>query len=326
MPDSSPRMDIPLPTEFEEPYYETGRDRDLAWDAGLHANSENSQLQFMSTGVVGWDKSAAPPDAGVLFWTEDIEVSAFFTPFKAVIPGGVSAELQDGEILFFTMPRLMRSNQNVTLYRANRIFLEGTKIHNLRLFAARVGDTIYFQNGASLIDDQQGVVFGGGLFPTTLIPFHAHEDVLIIEPGSGVVLLDTLMTAPDLVQVHIHRNGQLLAEPADFGMNYATGIATLVVPTVASERFVIWRETRDSVSVTPTHQHLAPLVINPAPATALLDMLATTPALDAVDLFRNGLLASEPGDYTLVPATGFVTLVVPTVASETFTALRRLFV
>lgn len=327
MADASPRLNIPLPTQFEEPYYQTGRDRDLAWDVGMHANAENGQLQFLSTGLVGWDKDGALPN-GTLFWTEDIEVSAFFTPFKVVIAGNVSVELADGELLFFIMPRMLRDNQTVTLYRANRIFLESTRIFDLRLFAARVGDTIYFQNGASLLSPQQGMVFGGGLFPTTLVPFHEHELVLVIEPPSaGVSLLDVMMTSPDLLQVSIFRNGQLLAEPADYAMNYATGIATLVVPTVSSsERFVVWRETRDAVSVTPTHQHLVPLVINPAPATGILDILVTTPVLDSLDLFRNGLLLSEPGDYTLVPSTGFVTLVNPTVASERFVALRRTFV
>ena len=324
--ESSPRLNIPLPSPFEEPYYQTGRDRDLAWDAGMHANAESSQLQFLSTGVVGWDKDGAPPNAGSLFWTEDIEVTAFSTPFKAVIAGGVSVELQDGEVLFFTMPRMLRDNLEVTLYRANRIFVENTRAYDLRLFAARVGDTIYFQNGASLLSPQQGMVFGGGLFPSVAVPFHEHEDVLVIEPPGVTSLLDTLMTSPDLLRVDIFRNGQLLAEPADYSMNYTSGIATLVVPSVPAERFVIWRETRDAVSVTPTHQHLAPLVLNPAPATAVLDMLATSPVLDSVDLFRNGLLLSEPGDYSLVPATGFVTLVVPTVASERFVALRRVFV
>jgi len=326
--ESSPRLQVPLPSQFEEPYYQTGHDRDLAWDAGMFANAENSQLQFMSIGDVGWNKDGAPPSAGTLYWTADIEISAFFSPFKVVIAGGVSVEMQDGELLFFTAPRLLRDNQTVTLYRANRIFLESQRAYDLRLFAARVGDTIYFQNGASLLDGQQGGVFGGGLFPATSVPIHEHEDALVIEPPSaGISALDVLMTGPDLLRVDIFRNGQLIAEPADYSMNYVSGIATLVVPTASSaERFVVWRETRDAVSVTPTHQHLAPLVINPAPATAVLDMLVTTPVLDAVDLFRNGLLLSEPGDYTLVPATGFVTLVIPTVPSERFMALRRTFV
>lgn len=328
MPEASPRLGIPLPSEFEEPYYQTGRDRDLAWDVGMHANAENSQLQFLSTGIVGWDKDAGSGTNGVLFWTEDIQVTGFFSPFRAVIAGGVSAELQDGEILFFIMPRVLRDNPTVTLYRANRIFLESTRVHDLRLFAARVGDTIYFPNGASLIDDQQGGLFGGGLFPSTIVPLHNHEAALVIEPpSSGISLLDTLMTSPDLLRVDIFRNGKIIAEPADYGMNYATGIATLVVPTTSgSERFVVWRETRDPVSAVVGHQHLSPLVIEPAPATAVLDILVTTPVLEGADMFRNGALMAEPGDYTLDLTTGFVSLVVPSVLNERFVALRRIIV
>ncbi|HET6494921.1 MAG TPA: hypothetical protein VFH61_06110, partial [Thermoleophilia bacterium] len=245
MADLTPRLAVGTPSEFEEPFFQTGRNRDLAWDALIFANAENSQLQFLSTGVVGWDSTAAAPK-GVLFWTEDIQVTGFTTPFKAVIAGGVSVELADGEILFFVMPRTLRANQTVTVYRANRIFLEGQRLPNLRLFAARVGTTVYFYNGASLTDGQQGPVFGGGLFPATTTPLHRHLVPLIVEPASsGISLLDALSTSPDLIRVDLFRNGKLQADPADYTISLATGIITLVVPTVsATERFIIWREER----------------------------------------------------------------------------------
>lgn len=322
MADPSPRLGVGLPSEFEEPYYQTGHARDISWDETIFANAENSQLQFLSTGNVGWDSTGAPPN-GVLFWTENIEVTAFTTPFKAVIPGGASVELADGEVLFFIMPRNMRADQSVTLYRANRIFLEGTRLTGLRLFAARVGTTVYFYNGASLTDGQEGMVFGGGLLPTTLIPLHKHEPVLKIEPGVGIVLLDVLMTAPDLIRVDLFRNGKLQSNPDDYTISLATGIITLVVPTIASERFLVWRETRDPVGPFTDHSHLAPLVLNPAPATGIIDILLVDPFYQGADIFRNGDLQSEPGDYTLDTVTGFATLVVPTVAGERFVILRR---
>ena len=150
--------------------------------------------------------------------------------------------------------------------------------------------------------------------------------MLVIQPSSaGVSLLDAGMTSPDLIRVDVFRNGQLLSSPDDFTVNLGTGFVTLVIPTVhGSERFVLWRETRDPISLTTAHQHLTPLVIKPAPATALLDMLVTAPILDAVDLFRGGSLMVEPDDYTLDTGTGFVTLVVPTGVGEVFQALRRI--
>ena len=322
MSNLSPRLAVGLPSEFEEPYFQTGRNRDLSWDELIFANGENSQLQFCSTGVVGWDTTGAPPN-GVLFWTEEIEIRAFTTPFKATIAGGQSVELADGEVLFFIMPRNQRADQAVTIFRANRIFLEGERLPSLRLFAARVGDRVLFYNGASLKDGQQGEVFCGGLFPTTLLPLHMHEATLIFNPGIGVTVFNTVITSPDLIRVDVYRNGKLQSDPADYGVNLATGDVTLVVPTVASERIIIWRETRDPVGPLTDHTHLAALVLNPAPATGIIDILLVDPFLQGADIFRNGDLQSEPADYTLDTVTGFATLVVPTVALERFVILRR---
>lgn len=317
----TPRLSVGIPDEREEPYYQTARNRDLAWDGGIFANAENSQLMFASSAHLGWDAGT-----NTLFWAADVQVTSWTTPFKAVIPGPASVELQDGQVLFFLMPRLMKQNTEVQLYRANRVFLEGTRLYDLRWFAIRLGDTVYFQNGLSLKSGDVGLVFGGGLFNPSITLPHTHKDALKIEPiSAGVVNLDVQATAPDLKRVHLYRNGFLQSVGDDYTINLATGIVTLTVATVSgSERFIALRECVDTINPTTTHDHLTPLVINPLPATALLDMLVTDPILQGVDLFRGGLLQSEPDDYTLDPITGFVTLVVPTVAGERFVALRRI--
>jgi hypothetical protein len=322
----SPRLGIGLPDEREEPYYQTGRNRDIAWDAGVFANAENSQMVLLGGGNLGWDADATDPDTGILFWSENVEITSWTTPFKAIIEGPASVELQDGEVLFYVMPRLMRQNTVVQLYRSNRVFLEGTRIHDLRWFCVRVGTTIYFQNGLSLKDEDLGLVFGGGLFSPSLTVPHEHKDALKIEPPSaGIGTLDVLATAPDLKRVQLYRNGFLQSDPDDYSISLATGIITLVTPTVSSsERFIVLRECQDTVSPTTTHDHLPPLIINPIPVTTLLDMLVSSPTLDAVDLYRNGLIQAEPDDYSLDPGTGFVTLVQPTVLGEKFLALRRI--
>jgi len=322
----SPRLGIGLPDEREEPYYQTGRNRDLGWDAGVFANAENSQMAYIGGGNLGWDADATDVDTGVLFWSENIQITSWTTPFKATLEGPASVELQDGEVLFYVMPRLMRANTPVQLYRSNRVFLEGTRIHDLRWFAVRVGTTVYFQNGLSLKDEDIGLVFGGGLFNPSLTVPHTHKDALKIEPPSaGVSVLDAQSTSPDLKRVHVYRNGFLQSAPDDYSVSLASGLITLVTPTVsASERFIILRECQDAVNPTTTHDHLTPLVINPLPAAVLLDMLVTDPVLDGIDLFRNGLIQAEPDDYSLATGTGFVTLVQPTVAGEKFVALRRI--
>jgi hypothetical protein len=326
MPDLTPRLSVSTPAEFEEPYFDAARSETLAWDAGVFANAENSQLQFMGGGIIGWDKDAASAVSGVLFWTEDIHVTGFTAPFEATIAGPASIELQEGEVLYFLMPRLMRSDTPVQLYRSNRIFLEGTRIHDLRFFAARSNDVLYFYNGLSLKDGDQGELFQGGLLKPSALALHTHHDPLVINPGAiGVTMIDMLMTSPDLDRVDLYRNGFLQSEPADYSLNTATGIVTLVSATTAiDERFIALRYCNDFVSTGLDHQHLAPLIIEPLPAVFVLDMLVSDPLVDGVDLFRNGQLLAEPGDYTYDSITGFVTLVAPTVASERFVALRRL--
>lgn len=326
MPDLTPRLGVTTPTEFEEPYYDSARSETLAWDAGVYANAENSQTQFLGGGILGWDKDAASAVSGVLFWTEDIHITAFTDSFEATIAGPASVELQEGEVLYFVMPRLMKTDTPVQLFRSNRIFLEGTRLHDLRLFAARWNDVVYFYNGASLKDGDQGELFQGGLLKPSGPALHTHHDPLVIDPGAiGVTLLDLLMTAPDLDRVDLYRNGFLQSDPADYSVNLATGIVTLVVATTAiDERFVALRYCNDFVSTGLDHQHLVPLVIEPAPGNFVLDMLISDPLVQGVDLFRNGALQAEPGDYTYDSVTGFVTLVAQTAASERFVALRRL--
>lgn len=328
MAEVAPRHQIPYPSEFEEPYYATAQGNALALDAATFANAENSQLQFMSDGVLGWDADSVSPTSGLLFWSDTIYITSYTTPFKATLMGPASVELQDGEVLFFLMPRMMAEDTPISLYRANRIFLLNHRLHDLRLFAARFGSTVYFYNGKSLKDGDTGALFGGGLLSTSIIPPHTHLSPLVIEPPTaGVAFLDVLATSPDLVKIQLYRNGLLQNAPGDYSLDILTGIVTLVAPTVSSsERFVVLRETRDLSVAATTHAHLTELVIEPAPATVMLDMLVTSPTLEAIDLFKNGQLLSAPADYTLDLTTGFVTLVIASVLNDRFQAFRRVAV
>lgn len=328
MSELTPRNNIPYPSEFEEPYFATAQDNAVAVDAGVYANAENSQLQFLSVGVVGWDKDGISPTTGLLFWSDVIQITGWSTPFKAYIDGPASIELQDGEVLYFLMPRLLAQDTEVLLYRANRIFLLNQRLHDLRLFAARIGDIVYFYNGKSLKDGDTGLLFGGGLISTSLFPPHKHLAALVIEPpSSGVSVLNVLSTSPALTKIQLFRNGLAQSEPSDYSLNLITGIVTLVVPTVSAvERFVVLREERDLSVVTTTHSHLTELVISPPPATVLLDMLVVQPPLEAIELFKNGQLLSEPADYSLDLTTGFVTLTLASVFGDRFNAFRRISV
>lgn len=326
MAEITPRNQFSYPSEFEEPYFESAKSNALATDAGIFANAENSQLQFLSSGIVGWDADGISPTTGLLFWSDVIYITSYSTPFRAFINGPASVELQDGEVLFFQMPRLMNQDTEVEIFRANRIFLLNQRLHDLRLFAARFGTTVYFYNGKSLKDGDVGALFGGGLVSVSLVPPHQHMTALVIEPPTaGVTMLDVQETSPDLVRIQLFRNGALQAEPDDYTLNLATGIVTLVVATISStERFVVHREIRDTSVLTTTHAHLTELIITPPPATVMLDMLVTSPTLQDVELFRNGQLLARPADYTLDFTTGFVTLVLASAPADRFQAFRRI--
>lgn len=323
MSDLSPLNQYPLPAEYEEPYYQTARDLHLALDAATYQNAENSQLQFMSEGNVGWDKDGADPNTGILYWSDDIFVSGYTTPYRAKLSGPASIELREGEVLYFVMPRQMNVVTEFQLYRSNRIYLAGTRLHALRLFCARVDDVVYFYNGKSLKDGDYGALFGGGLISISIFPPHEHMAQLVIEPAPGTTTLDALVTSSDgLANVDLFRNGHLQATPADYSMNLGTGIATLVIPSVTADRFILLRELRQTTATT-THTHLTPLRIAPLVGTTTLDMLITDPLVNGVDLYRNGMLQVDPDDYSFDSSTGFVTLVIPSVLNDIFVALRR---
>lgn len=80
------------------------------------------------------------------------------------------------------------------------------------------------------------------------------------------------------------------------------------------------------VITTGDHAHLAPRIVEPIAGTFQIDMLVTSldyPALQRIELHRNGSVLSEPDDYTLDLPTGLVTLVIPSAAGERFTAFRE---
>ncbi len=323
MTESTPRMQIDYPSEFEEPFFDSAQSGALGTDAITHANAENGNIQFLGGGIMGFDAGT-----DLVFWGSDVLVSGFSTPFNLKLGGPASIEIQDGEVIYFVMPRLLAAQATMTLIRSNRIFFEGVRLSDLRLFCAREGDVVYFANGLSLKDGDTGVLFGAGLINIAVIPAHDHLAPLVIEPPSaGVGTLDAALTSPELAKLEVYRNGFMQADPGDYSLNIGTGIVTLVTPTVSAfERFVLLREQLDTSSPTTTHSHLTRLDVSPPPATSLIDMLVVAPTLEAAKVYRNGQLLSDPADYSLDLGTGFVTLVVPSAPGDIYSSFRRIAV
>jgi len=170
---------FPFPSENEEPYYPTIKSFFLAIDAESWANADNGNLTFNGGGLFTWNATTSQ-----LTWTSQLSVSGFTTPFTGIIqgppaPGGM-LNINDGEVAFFTMPRVPQQNTLIGLTISTRIFQpNGTRLHDLRLFCAREGDTLLFPYGKSLQNGQSAVLFGGGTGST--IPPHQHQPAVVYE-------------------------------------------------------------------------------------------------------------------------------------------------
>jgi hypothetical protein len=336
MSDLTPQNSFPIPAEFEEPYYPVIKSYFLANDMATWALSENHNLIWSGGGTFSWSAVS-----GDLVWSAQVEIRSKTTAYATIIPGpplpGGQVHLNDGEVAFFQLPRLLVANQLVPapLQVSPITLLPGVRLHDTKIFACRIGTTVFFADGKSLKDGEAGQIFGNGI-GSTITP-HEHQPAVIIEPataGVGLLNLNIVSFSPGLLKkVSLYRNGELMSSPADYTVVLSTGIVTLTVATLRPnlfdpnpERFVAFMETTPPVITTGQHAHLADRLIEPAFGTFQLDMLVTSldyPALSQIELYRNGDLQSEPADFSLNLVTGLVTLVVPTVSSERFVAHRE---
>lgn len=334
MPENTPLNQYPIPSEYEEPYFDTARSYFLATDAADWGLAENDNTIWSGGGSFSWNATN-----GTLTWATAVELRTKTTVWKVIVQGppapGGQVVLQDGEVAFFRHPRLLVSDQIVTLEVGPITQLPGVRLHDITLFATRIGSTIFFADGKSLKDGESGELFGGGTGST--VQPHEHQPARVIEPpssGTGVLDLNIISFSPaNLKRVRLFRNGELQNDPDDFTVDLNTGLVTLTTPTVRPtlldpdpERFVAYMETFPPVVTTGDHQHLAPRIVEPIPGSFQIDMLVTSldyPALQRIELHRNGSVLSEPDDYTLDLPSGLVTLTVPSVAGERFTAFRE---
>jgi len=326
----TPRNNFPYPSEREQPFYDPFKAGQLAQDAAIFANSDNSNVIWQKGGIFSWDAAT-----NTLFWTDTIFVNGFHSPFGGRI-SEASVVLLENEVIYFKLPRLVQNTDvELELFRSSRIFVEGVRLHDLRLFVTRRDNVLYFANGMSLKDGDTGVLFEAGLIKISTVLPHQHEVAWQwIAPAGGIVALTPvpIITTPDLVRMDVWRNGQLLSEGAteDYTVDLNTGVITLTVPTVIipnPDKFVVFRETRDFTGVSvSSHQHAVSLVLFPTPATSVLNTLATAPFLLRIDVFRNGQLLSEGAteDYTVDLNTGLISLAVTSVFGDKFEIWREL--
>jgi len=334
MVDQTPQNNYPIPSEYEEPYYAAAKSFFLAADMADWALAENDNVIWSGGGSFSWDGTT-----GALTWASTVELRTKTTVWKTIVQGppapGGAVVLQDGEVAFFEHPRLQITDRTVSLTVGPITQLPSVRLHDVTLFATRIGTTVFFADGKSLKDGESGEIFGGGTGST--VQPHEHQPAKVIEPPSSatsVLDLNIISFSPaNLKRVRLFRNGELQNSPDDYTVDINTGLVTLVVPTVQPnilepdpERFVAFMETFPPIITTGDHAHLAPRIVTPPASTFQIDMLVTSldyPALQRIELHRNGSVQSAPDDYTLDLTSGLVTLNIPATTGERFTAFRE---
>lgn len=234
----TPLNSFTFPDEYEESFYTTYTTGESEKDTSHYNLAENGNLVYTGGGTFAWNSGT-----GVLSWSATISITAHTTgPFFLTVAAG-NATIQDGEVLFYKMGRQLVANQAVTILRSSRVFSEGTRLHELRLFCARVGTSLFFVNGETMLNGDSGTLFGRGI--PGIVPVHKAD--LKIEPAAGTTSLDlnsdSAIGAATLVHVDLFRNGMLLATTDDYSVNLGTRIATLVAASVAGDRYVAKRRT-----------------------------------------------------------------------------------
>lgn len=238
MPEFTPRLRIPYPSEFDDPWIAGFRNYATQVDSVLHALSENDNLRYIGGGNFSWTTAT-----NILSWTEDINVRSFTTPYGGVIPAQ-SFELEEGDILFFQMFRMLTGNFTVSMVKGKVTTFDPVRNPDLVVFAFRADDVIYMPGQNSIISGDFGPLFGSGLSSGAGTPSdHVHLPELLIEPGAlAVSVLSLPITSPVLLQVRLYRNGLRQAQGAteDYTLNLGAGEITLNLPTQElDERFIV---------------------------------------------------------------------------------------
>ena len=157
MPEITPRNQFTYPSDREQPFFEVFKAGELAKDAAHWAHAENHNLVFAGGGTWSWNAGTS-----TLMWTEDLLVLGFTTQKFMTIPAQ-SILVEDGEVVFFKILRLLQTNATASLEKGSTVSKSGVRLHDLMLFAARVGDVIYFPGFKSMVDGDAGELYGGGL-------------------------------------------------------------------------------------------------------------------------------------------------------------------
>src|SRR4051812_33539168 len=106
---TTPRLKLPYPEEFTDPWFETFTAFVEAVDVALYAAREDRNTLIFGGGVVTFNAST-----GVLAWTSDIFFLSPVTGYRWKLATG-SVTVADGQLAFATVSRAPQSENVVTL-------------------------------------------------------------------------------------------------------------------------------------------------------------------------------------------------------------------
>jgi len=279
-------MRISFPAVDEEPFQDSHALGMTQMDLIQYANAENGNLIWTGGGTVSWDAGT-----DTLTWDADIKITGYTTGQRFAVLESSTEFIQDGEVLFFVMPRLLIIDQVVEIIRSNRVFNINSRLNNLRVFAARVGDTVYFGNEGSMTDGQSGVLFGAGL-------------------GGGGAGTITLIDSPLTTITVTNGGGPTVDIETTFGGSGGNfGVANSSARSDHSHAGV-------------THTHEPQLKIEPGAGVTSLnlnaDALIGAKTLIKAWIYRNGVLQSEGDHLTIDLGLKTATLLAPTKATDRY--------
>lgn len=144
MTDSSPRMAWPIPSRYEDPWYDPFLSMTKGMDASGFAAREDRSLIWGGGGTVAWDLASR-----TLSWTSAIFVASPIGGRLISIAAG-SLVMNNGELFYVELPRMPLANYTVSSAKASTVPSSDNHI----VIAIRVDDRIYFRTGMSLGDGE----------------------------------------------------------------------------------------------------------------------------------------------------------------------------
>lgn len=147
----TPRMLWAYPDDNDRNWYGKFSTLTNAQDAAAYAGREDRSFLIGGGGTVSFNSGS-----GVLTWSSAIECFSPITGFKGTVAAG-SSTILNGEILYVTLTRGMTANVTLTAQVATSI----PNSDNAIALAVRSGNTVYFRNGARLVNGSSVELYSG---------------------------------------------------------------------------------------------------------------------------------------------------------------------